>query len=64
MGMVWTVYEVAKRLGVQKALRGDFSGKLALWQVIAGLLTRVRGCLRYAWRRYMRHAMYLHPAGL
>jgi hypothetical protein len=38
VGAVWTVYEVAKRLGIQKALGRDFSGKLALWQVIARVI--------------------------
>jgi len=35
MGAVWTVYTVAKRLGIEKALGTEREGKLALWQVIA-----------------------------
>jgi len=35
VGACWTIYEVAKRLGIEKALGGTFSGKLGLWQVIA-----------------------------
>jgi hypothetical protein len=35
VGAVWTVYMVAKRLGIEKALGTDRAGKLALWQVIA-----------------------------
>jgi len=35
MGAVWTVYAVAKRLGIEKALGTEREGKLALWQVIA-----------------------------
>ena len=38
VGAVWTVYQVAKRLGIEKALGTDFPGKLALWQVIARIL--------------------------
>ena len=38
VGAVWTVYQVAKRLGIQKALGKDFAGKLALWQVIARVI--------------------------
>ncbi len=35
VGAVWTVYQVAKKLGIEKALGTSFEGKLALWQVIA-----------------------------
>jgi transposase len=35
VGAVWTVYAAAKRLGIEKALGTDWTGKLALWQVIA-----------------------------
>lgn len=38
VGAVWTVYQVAKRLGVEKALGTDFAGKLAMWQVIARVI--------------------------
>lgn len=38
VGAVWTVYQVAKRLGVEKALGNDFAGKLAMWQVIARVI--------------------------
>jgi hypothetical protein len=38
VGAVWTVYEIAKRLGIEKALGGDKEGKLALWQVIARVI--------------------------
>jgi transposase len=38
VGAVWTVYQVAKRLGVEKALGNDFPGKLAMWQVIARVI--------------------------
>jgi hypothetical protein len=38
VGAVWTVYQLAKRLGIEKALGADFSGKLALWQVIARVI--------------------------
>lgn len=35
VGAVWTVYQLAKRLGIETALGNDNIGKLALWQVIA-----------------------------
>jgi hypothetical protein len=38
VGAVWTVYEVARRLGIDTALGHDFAGQLALWQVIARVL--------------------------
>ena len=34
-GAVWTVYHVARRLGIEQALGTTREGKLALWQVIA-----------------------------
>ncbi len=38
VGAVWVVYRIAKRLGIEKALRTDFAGKLAMWQVIARVI--------------------------
>ena len=38
VGSVWAAYEVAKRLGITKALGTGVSGKLALWQVIARVI--------------------------
>jgi len=38
VGAVWAVYEIAERLGIQKALGNHREGKLALWQVIARVL--------------------------
>lgn len=35
IGAVWTLYEAARKLGIEKALGTDRQGKLALWQVIA-----------------------------
>jgi hypothetical protein len=35
VGAVWTVYTIAKRLGIEKALGTERAGKLALWQVVA-----------------------------
>src|SRR5262247_1855203 len=37
-GAVWTVYHVARRLGIEKALGTTREGKLALWQVIARVI--------------------------
>ena len=38
VGSVWAVYEVAKRLGIERALGTASAGKRALWQVIARVL--------------------------
>lgn len=38
IGAVWVIYQVAKILGIEKALGSDLPGKLALWQVIARVL--------------------------
>jgi transposase len=35
VGAVWTVYTVAKRMGIERALGTERAGKLALWQVMA-----------------------------
>src|SRR6516165_10764608 len=37
-GAVWTVYHVARRLGIEKALGTTREGKLALWQVMARVI--------------------------
>lgn len=38
IGALWVVYQVARRLGVEKALGKELEGKLALWQVIARVI--------------------------
>lgn len=38
VGAVWTVYEVARRRGMEKALGKDVQGKLGLWQVMARVI--------------------------
>lgn len=38
VGAVWAVYQVGKRLGLEKALGSDFDGKLAFWQVMARVI--------------------------
>lgn len=38
VGAVWTVYQVARQLGIDKCLGNKFHGKLALWQVIARVI--------------------------
>ena len=38
VGSVYAVYQVARRLGIERALGNRFSGKLALWQVIARVI--------------------------
>src|SRR5260370_10657944 len=48
VGAVWTVYQVAERLGLRKILGDEFSGHLALWQVLARVLEK---CSRLSARR-------------
>jgi len=38
VGAVWTLFSVAKRLGIVAALGSAHSGKLALWQVISRVI--------------------------
>ncbi|MBU1767786.1 MAG: IS1634 family transposase [Candidatus Omnitrophica bacterium] len=38
IGAVWCVYQMAKRLGIEKALGNSQMGKLALWQVMARVI--------------------------
>ncbi len=38
VGAVWAVYQVGKRLGIEKALGTSFESKLALWQVMARVI--------------------------
>ena len=38
VGAVWAIYQTAKKMGIEKALGTSFSGKLALWQVIARVI--------------------------
>jgi len=54
VGAVWAVYDVARRLGIEKALGDDRQGKLALWQVIARLIDQ--GSRLSAVRLAMTHA--------
>lgn len=38
VGAVYTLFQVAKRVGMEKALGADHAGKLALWQIMARVL--------------------------
>jgi transposase len=38
IGAIWSVYQIAKRLGIERALGTDFAGKLAMWQVVARVI--------------------------
>jgi len=38
VGAVWTLYAIARRLGLDRALGPTFAGQLALWQVLARVL--------------------------
>jgi Transposase DDE domain len=53
-GAVWTVYHVARRLGIEKALGTTREGKLALWQVMARVIDQ--GSRLSAVRLAMTHA--------
>jgi Transposase DDE domain len=53
-GAVWTVYHIARRLGIAKALGTTRDGKLALWQVMARVIDQ--GSRLSAVRLAMAHA--------
>ena len=53
-GAVWTVYHIARRLGIAQALGATREGKLALWQVIARVIDQ--GSRLSAVRLAMSHA--------
>ena len=53
-GAVWTVYQVARRLGIEQALGTTRAGKLALWQVMARVIDQ--GSRLSAVRLAMAHA--------
>ena len=53
-GAVWTVYHVARRLGIAQALGTTREGKLALWQVMARVIDQ--GSRLSAVRLAMTHA--------
>src|SRR6516165_8497570 len=53
-GAVWTVYQVARRLGIEQALGTTRDGKLALWHVIARVIDQ--GSRLSAVRLAMAHA--------
>jgi hypothetical protein len=53
-GAVWTVYHIARRLGIAKALGTTRAGKLALWQVMARVIDQ--GSRLSAVRLAMSHA--------
>src|SRR6266516_6745701 len=55
-GAVWTVYHIARRLGIEKALGPTREGKLALWQVIARVIDQ--GSRLSAVRLAMAHAAW------
>jgi Transposase DDE domain len=53
-GAVWTVYHIARRLGIEQALGTTREGKLALWQVMARVIDQ--GSRLSAVRLAMSHA--------
>src|SRR5438067_3408909 len=53
-GAVWTVYHVARRVGIEQALGATRAGKLALWQVMARVIDQ--GSRLSAVRLAMSHA--------
>ncbi|MCZ6675851.1 MAG: hypothetical protein O7E52_01250 [Candidatus Poribacteria bacterium] len=54
IGAIFVVYQIAKRLGIDKALGRSFDAKLALWQVIARVIEQ--GSRLSAVRLAQRHA--------
>ena len=51
---LWTVFEIARRLGIDQALGPEFAGQLALWQVLARVIEQ--GSRWSAVRWAQRHA--------
>src|SRR5216684_4222718 len=58
-GAVWTVYHVARRLGIAQALGTTREGKLALWQVMARVIEQ--GSRLSAVRLAMAHGIRCRP---
>lgn len=54
VGAIWMVYQMANRVGIQKALGTEFAGKLAMWQLIARVIEQ--GSRLSAVRLAQRHA--------
>jgi len=40
VGAVWTVFDVARQMGIAGALGDSRAGRLALWQVVARVMDR------------------------
>lgn len=38
VGAIWSLYQVARRLGIERALGTDWQGKLGLWQILARVI--------------------------
>jgi hypothetical protein len=57
VGAVFTLLEVARRLGIEKALGTHQNGKLALWQVIARATATARGFPPCGWPKQRRLPM-------
>ena len=59
IGAVWTVYQIARGMGIEKALGISFDGKLALWQIIARVieqgsrLSAIRLAIHGSWWRHL-----------
>ena len=54
IGALWVIYDIARQLGIDKALGNTQDGKLALWQVIARVMEQ--GSRLSAVRLASRHA--------
>lgn len=55
VGAVWALREVARNLGIERALGDDFQAQLAMWQIIARLIGQ--GSRLSAVRLHQTHAM-------
>ncbi len=43
IGALWVIYDIARQLGIERALGNTPDGKLALWQVIARVMEQGSG---------------------
>jgi hypothetical protein len=61
-GAVWTVYHIARRLGIEQALGTTREGKLALWQVIARVIDQ--GSRLALHKKYPLRMLFVRKTGL
>ena len=64
VGAVWTLWSLAKEVGVTDALGGQRQGKLALWQVFARMIDQGSRLKRRSVGRCPCRLRYTRPGGI